>query len=64
MSFKALQGRQNEAAKFIRRIQKYILANLHDPQLDADSIARAHNITTRTPHRLFSADGSTPIRWV
>ncbi|WP_030693777.1 helix-turn-helix domain-containing protein [Streptomyces globisporus] len=33
----------------------FISQNLHDPDLDASLVAAAHNISTRTLHRVFSA---------
>ena len=46
------------------KIKQYILANLQDPELTTERIARANHIAPRTLNRLFAADGTTPIRWL
>ena len=46
------------------KIKQYILANLPDPELTTERIARANHIAPRTLNRLFAADGTTPIRWL
>jgi AraC-like DNA-binding protein len=45
-------------------VKRYVVANLHDPEMTVDSIAAAQNLAPRTLHRLFSAEGTTPIRWL
>lgn len=54
-------GRNHER---LTRVKRYVVANLHDPELTVESIAAAQNLAPRTLHRLFSAEGTTPIRWV
>ncbi len=41
------------------RIKQYIEANLNDPALAPDRIARAHYISTRQLNRLFEAEGQS-----
>ena len=48
----------------LARVKRYVAANLHDPEMTIDSIAAAQNLAPRTLHRLFSAEGTTPIRWL
>ncbi len=48
----------------LTRVKRYVVANLHDPELTIESIAAAQNLAPRTLHRLFSAEGTTPIRWL
>jgi AraC-like DNA-binding protein len=48
----------------LAKVKKYILANLHDPRLDLDTIAAMQNMAPRTLNRLFAAEGTTPIRWL
>jgi AraC-like DNA-binding protein len=45
-------------------IKRHMLAHLDNPKLDVSSIAKAKNIPPRTLHRLFVAEGTTPIRWL
>ena len=42
----------------------YIDANLSDPQLGPERIARACSISTRYLHRLFELDGQTVCDWI
>jgi AraC-like DNA-binding protein len=55
------EGRNHER---LTRVKRYVVANLHDPEITVDSIAAAQNLAPRTLHRLFSAEGTTPIRWL
>ena len=48
----------------LARVKRYVTSNLHDPNMTIDSIAAAQNLAPRTLHRLFSAEGTTPIRWL
>ena len=48
----------------LTRVKRYVVANLHDPEMTVNSIAAAQNLAPRTLHRLFSAEGTTPIRWL
>src|ERR1700733_2611623 len=55
------KGRNHER---LTRVKRYVVANLHDPEMTVDSIAAAQNLAPRTLHRLFSAEATTPIRWL
>lgn len=57
------QGADNHA-KMLRRIQHHIEANLADPALSPESIARAHHMATRTLQKIFSAAGLTVAGWI
>jgi AraC-like DNA-binding protein len=48
----------------LMQVKRYVAANLHDPEMTVESIAAAQNLAPRTLHRLFSAEGTTPIRWL
>jgi AraC-like DNA-binding protein len=48
----------------LTRVKRYVAANMHDPEMTVDSIATAQHLAPRTLHRLFSAEGTTPIRWL
>jgi AraC-like DNA-binding protein len=44
--------------------KRYILSNLHDPDLDLTAIARAQGATPRTLNRIFAMEKTTPVRWL
>jgi AraC-like DNA-binding protein len=46
------------------QVKRYILANLDDAGMTIETIASVHNVAPRTLHRLFSVEGTTPIRWL
>ena len=46
------------------QVKRYVLANLHNAEVTIESIAAAQNVAPRTLHRLFSAEDTTPIRWL
>ena len=46
------------------QVKRYVLANLDDADMTIDTIAAAQNLAPRTLHRLFSVEGTTPIRWL
>lgn len=48
----------------LHRAKRYLLANLDDAEITIDTIASAQNMAPRTLHRLFSVEGTTPIRWL
>ncbi|MDM0069956.1 helix-turn-helix domain-containing protein [Variovorax sp. J31P207] len=54
-------GRHQE---LLRRVKADLRLRLDDPDLDLESIASAHNVSSRTINRLFAADGTTAIRWL
>ncbi len=55
---------QKERHRLLPRVERYMLAHLHETDLDLESIARAQSIAPRTLSRLFAAKGTTPIRWL
>lgn len=55
---------QQERHRLLPAVKSYILAHLHEPGLDLESIARAQNMATRTLNRVFASEGTTPIRWL
>ena len=48
----------------LARIQAFIVAHLHDPELDPLRIAAAHRISVRQLHRIFQASATTVERWI
>jgi AraC-like DNA-binding protein len=52
------------AGDLLRAVATFIEGNLADPDLDADRIARAFFISTRTLHRLFTRHGQTVGAWI
>jgi AraC-like DNA-binding protein len=50
--------------EILLRIQSFIEANLGDPALDPEQIARASFISTRYLHKLFEAEGTSVCRWI
>ena len=62
------QGREptklRSRAEILLNIQSYIEANLGDPDLNPDEIARASFISTRYLHKLFESEGTTVCRWI
>jgi AraC-like DNA-binding protein len=48
----------------LARVKRYVMAHLDDPEMTIETIAEAQNLAPRTLHRLFSAEGTTPIRWL
>jgi AraC-like DNA-binding protein len=48
----------------LEQAKRFVLANLHDADMTIDTIAAAQNVAPRTLHRLFAAEGTTPIRWL
>lgn len=51
-------------ARTLRRIQHHIEANLADPTLGPEAIARAHHIASRTLHKIFASSGLTVSGWI
>jgi AraC-like DNA-binding protein len=51
-------------AEILLNIQSFIEANLADPELDPEQIARASFISTRYLHKLFEAEGTSVCRWI
>lgn len=57
-------GTPSHGRERLTRVKRYILANLHDSELDLNTIATAQNMAPRTLNRLFACEGTTPIRWL
>jgi AraC-like DNA-binding protein len=55
---------QQERHRRLPAVKNYILAHLHEPDLDLESIAKAQNMAPRTLNRVFASEGTTPIRWL
>ncbi|MGW2989210.1 helix-turn-helix domain-containing protein [Streptomyces goshikiensis] len=51
-------------AELLSRIRRHIDANLMDPGLSPQGVARAHHISVRYLHRLFQKEGVTVGQWV
>jgi AraC-like DNA-binding protein len=56
--------RTRSRAEILVDIQAFIEANLGDPRLDPDGIARASFISTRYLHKLFESEGTSVCRWI
>ena len=50
--------------EILRDIQSFIAANLGDPDLDPEGIARASFISTRYLHKLFEGEGTSVCQWI
>ncbi|MDF5890343.1 helix-turn-helix domain-containing protein [Pseudomonas syringae pv. syringae] len=48
----------------LQRAKQYLLANLHDPELNIEHVASAIHVSPRTLNRLFAAEGTTATRWL
>ena len=61
-----LSGQGSSCSKqtlLLNRIKSYVLANLENRNLSAETIAQKHGISSRTLTRLFAVEGMTPMRW-
>jgi AraC-like DNA-binding protein len=57
-------ARPRSRAEILLNVQSFIEANLGDPDLDPEEIARASFISTRYLHKLFEAEGTSVCRWI
>jgi len=57
-------ARLRTRAEILLNIQSFIEANLGNPDLDPEQIARASFISTRYLHKLFEAEGTSVCRWI
>ena len=48
----------------LQRVQAFILENLADDSLSADSVAAANGLTARYINKLFEREGASLMRWV
>lgn len=51
-------------AEILLNVQSFIEANLGDPDLDPEEIARASFISRRYLHKLFEAEGTSVCQWI
>jgi AraC-like DNA-binding protein len=51
-------------AEILLHIQSFIEANLGDPRLTPEEVARASFISTRYLHKLFESEGTSVCRWI
>ena len=56
--------RLRSRAEVLRDIRSFIEANLGDPDLDPEGIARASFISTRYLHKLFEEEGTSVCQWI
>jgi AraC-like DNA-binding protein len=56
--------RMRTRAEILLNVQSFIEANLGDPDLDPERIARATFISTRYLHKLFESEGTSVCRWI
>ncbi|WP_315761921.1 MULTISPECIES: helix-turn-helix domain-containing protein [unclassified Bradyrhizobium] len=59
-----LKSADLERGRRLDQVKRFITDNLHDCELDIDTIAAKQNMATRTLNRLFAAEGTTPSRWL
>ena len=57
-------ARLRTRAEILLNVHAFIEANLGDPDLDPEEIARASFISTRYLHKLFEAEGTSVCRWI
>jgi AraC-like DNA-binding protein len=57
-------ARMRTRAEILLNVQSFIEANLGDPELDPERIARSTFISTRYLHKLFEAEGTSVCRWI
>jgi AraC-like DNA-binding protein len=57
-------ARPRSRAEILLNAQSFIEANLGDPDLDPEEIARASFVSTRYLHKIFQAEGTSVCRWI
>jgi AraC-like DNA-binding protein len=60
-------GQQSSDARQRRRLDEvkgYMLAHMHDCDLDVQNIAQGTSTAPRTLYRLFAREATTPIQWL
>lgn len=55
---------EEPAQPLLALIQNYMLGRLDNPSLSPELVAKAHNISVRYVHRLFSAAGTSLCEWL
>lgn len=53
-----------QARERIERVLRFARANLRDPDLDVEAIARAVHLSPRQVHRLFTSEPMSVMQWV
>ncbi len=48
----------------LEKVKAFMQHHLSEPGLDVATIARENNVSVRSLHRLFAADGTTAMRWL
>jgi AraC-like DNA-binding protein len=56
--------RPRSSAELMLHAQSYIEANLGDPHLDPEQVARSCFISTRYLHRVFADEGLSVCEWI
>jgi AraC-like DNA-binding protein len=57
-------GRLRTRAEILLSVESFIGANLGDPHLSPEDIARASFVSTRYLHKLFESEGTSVCRWI
>jgi AraC-like DNA-binding protein len=57
-------ARARSRAEILLNAQSFIEANLADPDLDPQEVARSSFVSTRYLHKLFEGEGTTVCRWI
>jgi AraC-like DNA-binding protein len=57
-------GGSRSGTEILANVKAFIEANLGDPNLDPEQIARASFISTRYLHKLFEAEGVSVCQWI
>jgi AraC-like DNA-binding protein len=57
-------ARPRSWAEILLNAQSFIEANLGDPDLDPEQVARASFVSTRYLHKLFESEGTSVCRWI
>jgi AraC-like DNA-binding protein len=57
-------ARLRSRAEILLNAQSFIEANLGDPELDPEEIARASFVSRRYLHKLFESEGTSVCRWI
>jgi AraC family transcriptional regulator, positive regulator of tynA and feaB len=48
----------------LEKVKAFMLDHLSESELDVRTIARENNVSARSLHRLFAAQGTTAMRWL
>lgn len=64
MSHRLEAPQRGLAARYLKQLQDYILANLQDEHLSPTSVAAANHMSTRYVHMLFAQIGVSASSWI